>query len=79
MVSKDITLHGGTNKQLETNTYSSKMASIGATFTGGVATRENASFAKENSDGTKVIVGYTLAMHSSKDTNFIGSQIGSKA
>jgi filamentous hemagglutinin family protein len=84
LASNDITLDAGTNRQTETNTYKSKGASIGATFTGGAVTGVDASFAKENSDGTTetvthtgttVIAGDTLTMHSGKDTNIIGSQV----
>jgi filamentous hemagglutinin len=85
LASNDITLDAGTNRQTETNTYKSKGASIGATFTGGAVTGVDASFAKENSDGTTetvthtgttVIAGDTLTMQSGKDTNMIGSQVG---
>ncbi|MCH4166470.1 MAG: hemagglutinin repeat-containing protein, partial [Megasphaera sp.] len=85
LASNDITLDAGTNRQTETNTYKSKGASIGATFTGGAVTGVDASFAKENSDGTTetvtytgttVIAGDTLTMQSGKDTNMIGSQAG---
>jgi hypothetical protein len=84
LASNDITLDAGTNRQTETNTYKSKGASIGATFTGGAVTGVDASFAKENSDGTTetvthtgttVIAGDTLTMQSGKDTNMIGSQV----